>query len=125
YDICPANIVLNYLAQDIGLGYDAEGKLAASGKCIQELLSELNQVSFYQQKPPKSLGREWFEKIMIPYINKYKDYNKEDLLATFVEHIAIQITENINNTAIKGECLVTGGGAFNKYLIQRIQFYSD
>ena len=42
------------------------------------------------------------------------------MMATFVEHVAIQISKSIENQPI-GKLLVTGGGAKNKYLVERIQ----
>ena len=38
FDICPVNIVLNSLANKIGLEYDAEGKQASIGKVNSSLL---------------------------------------------------------------------------------------
>ena len=40
---------------------------------------------------------------------------------TFCEHISIQIGTFLNNESV----LITGGGTFNNYLIDRIKFYSN
>ena len=45
----------------------------------------------------------------------------KDVLATFVEHIAIQIAESTKNCKT---LLITGGGVFNDFLIERIQHHS-
>ena len=42
------------------------------------------------------------------------------MLHTFIDHIAYQLNENIKNKRAK--VLVTGGGAFNKHLIEKITF---
>ena len=46
-----------------------------------------------------------------------------DILRTFVEHIAIQIADKTEADTHQ-TILITGGGAFNKFLIERIKFYT-
>lgn len=41
-------------------------------------------------------------------------------MATFVEHIAIQVGKPVENQPF-GKMLITGGGAKNKFLTERIQ----
>lgn len=121
FDICPVNIALNYMAGLLDMEYDKDGKVASGGKVNEELLIELNAVDYYKQRPPKSLGREWLEKEIIPLIENLRS-PIEDKMATVVEHIACQIASTLDNK--KGKMLVTGGGAWNKYLIQRIKKFS-
>ncbi len=118
FDICPANYVLNHYTRNIGVDYDEDGQRAAKGNVNPELLNALNNLEFYHQQGPKSLGREWVEQVMIPTIEKYS-LSLEDKLCTFCEHIAMQIALKVNEH--QGFMLITGGGAFNKFLIQRIQ----
>lgn len=118
YDICPVNIVLNYYVSKINLEYDDKGQLAEKGKVNQTLLSELNRLDFYNEKPPKSLGLEWVELIIFPLIDSFK-LNIEDILRTYVEHIAFQISKVL--TSEGKEALVTGGGVYNEFLISRIK----
>jgi len=117
YDLCIANQALNYLAQMKGMDYDKDGELARSGEVDHSLLKKLNNLPFFLQEPPKSLGREFFETYQKDLL---KDLSVEDMLATFVEHIAIQIALPISWLP-KGKILCTGGGARNKYLIERLQ----
>jgi anhydro-N-acetylmuramic acid kinase len=121
FDICPANFVLNKLAQDEGYEFDENGNLSASGKLQQEMLSALNAIEFYCQPPPKSLGREWMEKVFFPVLEKF-DLPVRDQLRTVVEHIAIQISLQ---TQKPGKMLVTGGGAKNTFLMERISALSN
>lgn len=121
FDICPVNIVLNHYAFKLNLDFDDKGKLASTGKIDFELLTKLNQIEFYQQKPPKSLGLEWVKENVIPLIDSY-NLRIEDVLRTFVEHVAIQISKILNQE--KAKVLVTGGGAYNDFLIHRIKFLS-
>lgn len=117
YDLCIANQALNYLAQMTGLDYDRDGDLARSGEVNMDLLKRLNRHPFYGQMPPKSLGREFFEENQKSLL---KDLPIEDMLATFVEHIALQIALGISHLP-KGKILVTGGGARNTFLMERLQ----
>jgi anhydro-N-acetylmuramic acid kinase len=117
FDICAVNVVLNKYSRQLGLAYDVDGDLAKLGKINQNLLNELNNISYYMNTPPKSLGIEWVNKNIFPIIDKYKLKTK-DILRTYTEHISVQIKESIdcNNSNI----LVTGGGAKNKFLLSLI-----
>lgn len=117
YDICIANQALNWLAQREGLAYDNEGQLARSGTIDNHLLDQLNRHGFYCQEPPKSLGREFFEAWQKQLL---EGHDNPDALATFVEHIAMQISAATQGLP-QGKMLVTGGGALNSYLLERIQ----
>lgn len=118
YDIGPANILLNYLAQKLHHDFDKNGQLGLQGTVNLDLLNKLNNLSYYQQAYPKSLGREWLEANVIPLINKTND-TTENKLATAYEHIAIQIANSLNIK--EGKVLLTGGGALNTYLIELIK----
>lgn len=122
YDVCPVNIVLNYYVKQLGLHYDDEGKIAATGTVNNELLYQLNNLSFYKENHPKSLGLEWVNKIIFPLIDSFQ-MQIQDVLKTFVEHIAIQLASEINK---KDNCtvLITGGGVYNSYLIKRLKNYT-
>ncbi len=115
YDISPVNYVLNHYTRMVGLEYDKDGEIARSGKVNEKLLSKLDNLDFYTQKGPKSLGREWVEEVVIPLIDSF-GLSLEDKLSTFCEHVAVQIGSHIKG----GKVLLTGGGAFNKYLVERM-----
>lgn len=117
FDIGPVNIVLNEMVQEFGLKYDKDGELGRQGKIDFDLLKQLNDLEFYRQQEPKSLGREWIEEVFLPLLAK-SQASSLDKLRTVSEHIAIQITSVLNG---KGKMLVTGGGAFNCFVIERIQ----
>ena len=119
FDICPVNFILNDLAQKKGFPYDAGGELGRTGKTDEALLQELNNLDFYRQPAPKSLGREWMDDYFIPLIEA-SAIRVHDKLRTAYEHIAVQISKA---APAKGKMLVTGGGAFNAFLIERINHY--
>ncbi|MCB8964154.1 MAG: anhydro-N-acetylmuramic acid kinase [Bacteroidales bacterium] len=118
YDICPCNMILNYLAQLQGAEYDKDGQLGAKGSININLLNALNELDYYKTTHPKSLGREWFESNILELINN-TECSIADKLRTAYEHIAHQITTVTNSTEGKN-LLITGGGAKNKFLASRI-----
>jgi anhydro-N-acetylmuramic acid kinase len=117
FDICPVNIILNQYAQKLGFDFDDKGNLAKSGKTDQNLLLELNNLDFYSQNYPKSLGFEWCEANILPLV---QDFDTNTILTTFTEHIAEQISIIINKKDLK-KVLFTGGGAYNNFLIESIK----
>ncbi len=121
YDICPVNIVLNNYAEKLGKDFDEGGKLAASGKVDEMLLNKLNSLTFYVEKPPKSLGLEWVKEKIFPLLD-ISEITSEDILRTFTEHIAVQIAKQFSN---KSSVLITGGGAYNSFLIERLKNLSS
>lgn len=116
FDICPVNIVLNHYTKKIGLIFDNNGEIASKGKLNKKLYEKLNELAFYKKKHPKSLGLEWVQKEIYPLIDQL-ELDIASVLRTFIEHAAYQITKHIK----KGVVLITGGGAFNKFLINEIE----
>lgn len=123
FDICPFNMGLNYLANQLGLEYDESGRIAEKGQLIEELLVELNQLDYYELDFPKSLGIEWFNKFCLPLLNNGR-YSIEDRLHTFSIHVSHQLLKVINS--IKGESvLITGGGVYNSFIIKLLTAQSS
>jgi anhydro-N-acetylmuramic acid kinase len=127
YDICEVNIVLNALALKLGKSSDDGGKIARGGQIIPALFEALNNLPFYKQSPPKSLGREWVDTEVFSIINTYQD-PVENILHTCVMHSAQQIASCLSSLPTsnnKQQLLITGGGAFNTFLIECIQKYAE
>lgn len=122
YDIGPANMALNWIAGLEGLEYDRDGNLARSGDISKNLLETLNKLDYYRQSPPKSLGREWFMETFLPHLQT-REIPTADLMATVAEHIAIQIAKEIHSAGISS-VLLTGGGALNLYLLERLKYHT-
>lgn len=126
YDVCPCNMALNRYAARLHAAYDRNGLWARSGRPVQGLKERLDALPFYIQRPPKSLGREWFEESFLPVLAIFEKEKPEDLLHTLVEHIAGKIADAcrqawmIPENGRKTAMLITGGGAHNLYLRERI-----
>ena len=119
YDICPVNTVLNEYASRLGFAFDSGGEIARNAEVNFSLLKKLNSLKFYTNKPPKSLGIEWVNSTIFPLLEE-SGCTSEEIIATFTEHVAVQLSENIQNTLAK-KVLVTGGGAYNSYLVELLQ----
>ncbi len=120
-DVCPANIILNQFARELDLPFDREGKAGRSGTVCTSLFDQLNSIPYYAASGPGSLAREWMESEFTPSVLEYR-LPVTDILRTLYEHISFQISRQIKP---RSRVLVTGGGAYNKYLIERIIHYSQ
>ena len=118
FDISAVNTVLNFYSNQFGLDYDDQGRISKSGILNADLMEELNAIDFYQKAYPKSLGFESVKETILPMINRY-DVPTEDKMRTFTEHIAFQIALALPQKT--GTLFITGGGAYNDFLIQKIQ----
>lgn len=137
FDICPVNIVMNRLVREAGiidqaepgqvhhraaakrLEFDPGGQLARSGKPNPDLLKKMNSLPFYALPGPKSLGEEWVLDHVWPLLRKSK-LPLNDKLRTYCEHAVMMISQAIRPKG-NGTLLVTGGGAYNAFLMERLQ----
>ena len=129
FDVCPANRVLNTLAEELGFAYDENGENARKGNLVEGLLDQLNAQEYYWQTFPKSLANEFGTDVIIPLIKSFK-LDIRDALCTYVEHIAMQVSESVQQINRKRgviptdeKILVTGGGAFNVFLVERLNHH--
>jgi|SRR6218665_559901 len=120
FDISPVNTVLNFYANQLKLDYDNKGSISKSGQLNSRLLSDLNELNYYKKPFPKSLGFEFVKTIVLPLMEKYS-IPTEDKMHTFTEHIAVQTSLVLPNK--NGKLLATGGGTYNDFLIERMQFH--
>lgn len=117
FDICAVNTVLNFYANRLGYPYDDGGKIAQGGNINPMLLERLDGLEYYKQPWPKSLGFEYVKQTLLPLIEEY-NIQTEDKLRTFTRHVARQIAFVVQQAGAAGQLLVTGGGAYNNYLIK-------
>lgn len=127
YDVSPCNIALNRLAAMLGYPYDDQGANARNGEVHTCLLHNLDALDYYTLTGPKSLGKEWFLSQFWPLVKEFTGFvpslsKARDALATVTSHIAIQIARVVECQQIKS-LLVTGGGAWNTYLLEIIGKY--
>lgn len=119
FDVCPVNIVLNHYANKLGFDYDNEGQLAAKGNVNLNLIDELNNIPFYHQDLPKSLGYEWIENEFLTIVENYQ-IPLEDKLISCITHGVDQLVKCFHQYDINN-VLITGGGAKNDLLIELLK----
>lgn len=123
FDICPANQVLNALALRVDKEMDENGDMARHGRVLDDVLADMNEVKYYGRKPPKSLSNEQARDMLFPKLLE-SGHAVNDMLCTVVYHIAEQVAKVIIDFPVHKEnatLLVTGGGAFNQFLIEKIE----
>src|SRR5665213_1223421 len=122
FDVCPANRVLNMLAGELGIAYDDKGQNSSRGRLHEDLLQKLNDLEYYRLHHPKSLANNFGTGIVYPLIESSGN-SVEDNLRTYAEHICMQIKKSLLpfKTDFIQKLFITGGGAFNTYLLERLR----
>lgn len=116
YDVCFMNMGLNYLAAGMGKRFDDDGKIASSGSVSASMLKKLDKVYALTRAKRPSLGREIFERRILPILNG-SNINIEDKMRTFIESSAIEIAHTIVSKKKNAKVLCTGGGTFNSFFV--------
>ncbi|MEX0883227.1 MAG: anhydro-N-acetylmuramic acid kinase [Cyclobacteriaceae bacterium] len=125
FDICPFNLIFNYLSEKLGEPFDAGGQWAKEGQVIPSLLTKLEELTYYKNQGAKSLGREDIEKHYLPLLKGGKNSIK-DLMATLSAHFVNRIAAPVLQYGNKGNTLlITGGGAYNDCFIERLSLILD
>lgn len=117
WDVAGCNLLLNRQARRLGLPYDAGGERAAVGHCVSAALDALNTWPFLAQQPPKSLAAE--DLVLLHSVLDGLE-SGEDGLATGVEWVATTVARDLEAAPNPGRLLLTGGGAHNAFLVQRL-----
>lgn len=122
YDTGPGNCLMDaWIRQTCDQAYDADGTWASSGTVLQSFLAEMMADPYFQQKPPKSLGKEYFSRTWLT--SKLHDiYAPADVQATLLELTAITIVQAMAQHAIQpSQVILCGGGVHNSALHRAIQ----
>lgn len=121
FDVCGANQLLNAMARQLGFDFDDEGKIAARGSINTLLLQQLDADVYFTKPYPKSLDNAYVQKHFCNTLHNFS-IPLQDKLATATEHIAQQLSSALHTNSETGEkkILITGGGAFNTTLVNRI-----
>lgn len=126
WDTGPGNVLLDYWTHKIqNQPYDRNGDFAKSGAVNQALLNHLMSDPYFKKLPPKSTGREYFNSSWLEqHLKDFQTIKEEDIQRTLLEVTALSITNEIEKTDIE-LLVVCGGGAKNKFLIERLNQLSD
>ncbi len=120
FDFCYCNMAMNYLTEKVNKKFDNKGKLAKEGSVNENLLSKIENIYSALRSNHPSLGRETFEKDLQNLLNN-ESVSLQDKLRTISESVAIELANCIPSKKKKQNVLITGGGAFNDFLIHLIK----
>lgn len=129
FDTGPGNVFIDWAATEATGGaqsYDVDGRLAAAGTVDPVLLDEWRALPYFTQAPPKTTGRELFDKKLVEQwsvVAHQKGLSPIDFVAMMTELTAATIADAYRRFAPGplGEVIVAGGGARNPVLMQRLQ----
>jgi len=133
-DTGPGNMVIDAVMDELfGRRFDRDGRVAASGRVLDEAVARLLRASFFQQKPPRTAGREEFGR---EYVSRFlricHGASKADVVATATALTARSIADAVRRfvmprfvTPRSGsrrphpgqQMIVSGGGAKNSTLL--------
>ncbi len=122
YDTGPGNCLMDaWIQMHLHQPYDANGAWASTGRIIERLLQACLADCFFQQKPPKSLGKEYFSRAWLTS-KLQNDDAPEDVQATLLALTAITISDAIHLQSVSpNSVILCGGGVHNQALFQAIQ----
>lgn len=129
FDTGPGNLLMDlWCVMNIGEKYDRDGQWAKQGQTNSELLSRLMADSYLDAPPPKSTGRERYNKTWLTAqleSHTTRDLSPKDVQRTLCEYtaqsIALQTKAYTEGAAC--ELLVCGGGANNPLLMELLQHH--
>ncbi|MCR5505276.1 MAG: anhydro-N-acetylmuramic acid kinase [Elusimicrobiaceae bacterium] len=123
FDLGPGNVLSDYAISQLSKGkksFDSNGKFAAANKPDIKKAKEIAKNFLY--KKIISLDRSVFTK---PFFEKYFSHLTQKDLATLNYLTALIITQNIKKFILKKynvkELLISGGGIYNKTLINNLK----
>jgi anhydro-N-acetylmuramic acid kinase len=132
FDTGPGNMVMDTLAGEFfGRPFDREGKLAAGGRVLPNIIKRFLRRSFFRLPPPKSAGREEFGS---EFVQQFRETlrplkntktgagpRKQDLLATATALTAASIADAVRRYLLPrakfSEVIASGGGTRNPVLM--------
>jgi anhydro-N-acetylmuramic acid kinase len=125
FDTGPGNMLIDEaarLATDGAWNYDHDGALAAKGHVDESLLADWMAEPFFQQKPPRSTGRELFgsQRAAVYWSHAGRlGLSPNDIVATLTALTTRSIEHAYRNflPAFPDEVIISGGGARNPTLM--------
>lgn len=124
FDTGPSNMVIDQCMDRLfGKRFDKDGAIAAQGRVLDNVVSELLRAPYFKEKPPKTAGREEFgREYTAAFLKKCGRAKKEDIIATATALTARSIGEALKRFVIRGNAkfhdyVIAGGGSQNPTLL--------
>ena len=131
FDTGPGNMIIDALMQKLfGKPYDRDGRSAAQGEPVWEVVHAALKEKFFRQPPPKSAGREQFGADYAARLlaaTRKRSRRPEDAIATATALTAMSIWQAFERWVhpLTGSApvdfVVSGGGAKNAYLLKALR----
>ena len=128
FDTGPGNMVIDAVTEKLfSKPYDRNGRIAARGRVLDTVVSELLHQPFFHRRPPKTAGREEFgREFVTDFLRRCRGARKEDVVATATALTAYSIADSVRTLVAPSsarrfrEMIVSGGGAKNKTLMSML-----
>jgi anhydro-N-acetylmuramic acid kinase len=123
FDTGPGNMVIDAVADRLfGKLYDRDGRIAAAGAVLEDVVSGVLRLPFFHHKPPKTAGREEFGREFVrQFLKRCGRTPKENVVATATSLTARSIADALRRFVLPrgsfGDFVVSGGGANNPTLL--------
>ncbi len=131
FDTGPGNMVMDAVMEELfGRHYDRDGRVAASGRVLDQVIARLLRAHFFRQKPPRTAGREEFGR---EYVGRFLQIchgaSKPDIVATATALTARSIAHAVRRFVLPRfgarrhghQMIVSGGGAKNPTLMAMLR----
>jgi len=131
FDTGPGNMVMDAAMEELfGRRYDRDGKVAASGRVLDNVIAQLIRARFFRQKPPRTAGREEFGR---EYVGRFLQIchgaSKPDIVATATALTARSIAHAVRRFVLPRfgarrhvhQMIVSGGGVKNPTLMSMLR----
>src|SRR6266478_13134 len=122
FDCGPGNVLIDaWAAEHLGDRFDRDGHWAAGGHSDAAWLQALLAEPYFSAPPPKSTGRELFNRQWLSHKLAQRELAPRDVQATLTRLTAASIGQAIaQHVAPAVDVLVCGGGAFNATLMRML-----
>lgn len=118
FDTGPGNALMDYwFSQHHSARYDENGVWAKSGQISTSLLQQMLADNYFTQPPPKSTGREYFNRHWLAQFIAQSSLSPADIQATLTALTAETIANEICQLSTKSDVYICGGGVENNYLV--------
>ena len=138
FDAGPGNMVIDAVMEELfRKRYDRNGKVAESGRVLDNAIAQLLRASFFRQKPPRTAGREEFGREYVGrFLQLCQGSSKPDIVATATALAARSIANAVKQFVVPKfispttaarrqkrdrQMIISGGGAKNPTLIAMLR----
>ncbi len=132
FDTGPGNMVIDAVMEDLfHKRYDRNGSIASSGRVLDQVIGRLLRAPFFNQKPPRTAGREEFGREYVArFLQLCRGASKVDVVATATALTAQSIADAVRRFILprfgtprkaRHQLIVSGGGAKNRTLTRLLR----